>query len=409
MDATIGHLEVADVLVVGDKIAAVGVNLQADADLIIDGKGKVVLPGFIDTHTHMWNALWRNLELDYLTLTEKVSPHYRPEDSYNAVRMCALEMLNSGITTAHAWEHNVLSPLHADAELQALTDLGIRARYSYGYHHHLPNEQIADLPDILRARREWASDLITVGYASRVNDNDGTGPCGWPSAIAEVREKEWEFARREQLPITHHVTYLTSQPDAYYEVAGPDLLMIHGYHWGEEVWRRLADQGVAMSMSPYTSIWYKSLPPFKAMASAGVITSLSFDSVKISGAADNFRSMLIAKLMDNFSGGEITNKDLLHAATLGGAKALGIDGITGSVTPGKRADLMVVDMRALNMSPRGSVEQALIHSAGPQNVEYVTVDGKFAKFEGQLLVADPEQVVHQAEASLSHLLQASGL
>lgn len=407
MDPGSGDLEPCDVHVVGDTIVAVEPNISADVDLVIDGSGKVVLPGFIDTHTHMWSAIWRNLDVAYLELTDKLGPHYRPQDAYNAVLLCALEMLNAGVTTVHAWEHNVRSPEHADAELQALKDAGIRAHYSYGYHHHLPSNEAADLADMVRARDRWSDDMITIGYASRVLDNDGVGPTGWPSATAAVRQREWAFARRENLPITHHVTYVTAAPEPYFEIAGPDVLLVHGYQWAEAVWRRLADAGVRMSMSPYTSAGYRTPIPFGEMAETGIVTSLSFDSLSSAGSTNGFREMLVAKLINQFAGGSVSYRDLLRAATLGGAAALGLDAKTGSLEPGKQADLMVVDLDAWNMGPSASVEKALVHAAEPAHVRHVAVAGKLVKFDGELTGANAQAASEAAGDSLAFLLERS--
>jgi 5-methylthioadenosine/S-adenosylhomocysteine deaminase len=223
MDDALGDLPQADVHVADGKIVAVRPNINADVDLIVDGTNKVVMPGIIDGHTHMWTSIWRNLDVSGLRLTDKLSPLFRPEDSHNAVALCAYEMLGSGITTVHAWEHNIRSYEHASAELHALRTAGIRTRYSYGYHHHMAPAEMMDTKGLIKARDNYASELITLGYASRIFDNGGVGPSPYPAANAEVRAREWEFAHRERLPITHHVTDVTAQPEPYYEFAGPDV------------------------------------------------------------------------------------------------------------------------------------------------------------------------------------------
>lgn len=409
MDDGIGDFDEADIHVVDGKIVAVGPNIQAEVDLVIEGSGKLVMPGFIDTHTHMWNTIWRNLDVGYQTLTDKVGPHYRPEDSHNAVRMCALEMLNSGITTVHAWEHNIRSPEHASAELDALKATGIRARYSYGYNHHMAPDQMMDTAGLLKARDQYSSDLIAFGYASRILDNDGVGPSGWPAASADVRRREWEFARNEKLPITHHVTFVTAKAEPYFELAGPDVLFVHGYQWGDDVWKRLSDAGASVSMSPYTSVYYKTAIPFEEMSAGGIPVSISFDSVSLAGKADMFRQLLVARLVTRFVGRSVKDRELLKMGTIGGAKALGIDSVTGSLTPGKSADLIVVDIDEWTLKPHGSVDRMMVGSVDGSNVTDVVVAGRFVKSNGKLTGVDVASVGNAADASLQYLLDKAAL
>ncbi len=406
LDPELGDIESGDVHIVGDEIVAVGSNIDAQADLVIDGQGSVVMPGFVDTHTHMWNTIWRNLNAGYQALTDKMGPHFRPEDFYNSVSLCAMEMLNAGVTTVHAWEHNIRKPEHADAELNALKDAGIRTRFSYGFHHHINSDEVADLDDMIRARDAWSDDLITVGYASRVFDNDGVGPSGWPAANGEVREREWAFARSEGLPITHHVSWKTANAEPYIEMAGPDLLLVHGYQWGEDVWRQLADAGTTSSMSPYTSIGSRLAIPFEAMKAGGIEISFSLDNLRATGVSDNFREMHVAKSITRFSGANISDRELLRIATEGGAKAMGLGDKIGTLKPGKLADIIVVDIAHWAMQPKGEIDKMLVNSASASNVTDVIVGGKLVKRDGVLVGSNPSEIGKAANESLTYLLNA---
>lgn len=405
MDAALGDIEQGDILVEDGRISAIGRNLGAQADFVIDGTGRVVLPGFIDTHTHMWNAIWKNVDAGYQALTDKMGSQYKPEDSYNAVKLCAFEMLNSGITTAHAWEHNIRTREHADAEIEALLSVGMRARYSYGYYHQIPNDQQADLEGMKLARDRWNGDLITVGFATRDLENDS----GWPAATKDVRRVEWEFARREKIPITQHANVTAKAAEPYFDQAGPDLLLVHGYQWNDEaVWKRFADLGVKSSMVPHNA--YGIPVPFAAMTKAGIVTALSFDDIGGTGQASFLRVLNYAALLDRWSGGSLTPRQILEAATIQGARALGIDSTTGSLTKGKLADLIVIDFDTLDMAPRTrSIHASIVNSASQAEVSYVSVGGKFAKFDGKMVVAEERGVITNAEATLVGLLERSKL
>ena len=406
MDAKLGNLAGADVQVRDGRIVAVGRDLPRQGETI-DAGGMIVMPGFIDTHTHMWNCLWRTLDTPYVYGHERLGPQYRPEDSYNAVRLCAAEFLSGGITTAHGWEHNLRSPAYADAELKALTDMGIRAHFSYGWTFDMPNEKVTPFDDILRVRKQWQGELITIGFASRADSTDGAPPNQWPSATPSVRKQEWEFARREKLLITHHVATPASKPQAYIDLGGPDVLLVHGYQWGLETWQELARLGTKMSISPYSAVVsYRTPAPWREMFQSGIQLSLSFDHMNRTGNADMFRTLQFASNVEHLrTGTGITHKRALELGTIDGARALGLGEVTGSLTPGKRADLIMIRTDDLNMAPSVSPERAVVMSAGPANVDTVMVGGRIVKRKGELVVGDARQIARDAAASLAGILE----
>src|SRR5918912_3137119 len=137
MDKTIGDLPRADVLIDGDTIAAVQPDISADARTI-DATGFIVMPGFVDTHRHTWEASIRgsapNATLDdyFVEILDTFAPLYRPDDVYASNLAGALECLNAGITTLVDWSHINNSPEHPDAAIRGLQEAGIRAQYAYG-------------------------------------------------------------------------------------------------------------------------------------------------------------------------------------------------------------------------------------------------------------------------------------
>jgi 5-methylthioadenosine/S-adenosylhomocysteine deaminase len=410
IDPALGDIADGDLLVEGGKITAVGKGLAGGNAEQIDARGMIVMPGLIDTHTHMWNSIWRSSPRAYIDNQVKLGPHYRPEDSYNAVRLCALEMLNGGITTVHAWEHNCRTPAHVDAELRALKELGMRALYSYGYTHDIPNDKVSNLEDMLRARQQWQSDLITVGFASRVDGTDGSPASPWPFATPEVRKTEWEFARREKLPITHHVSGPKAQPEPYVALAGPDMLLVHGYHFPLEVWKQLANAGVRSSLSPFSAAAsYRTPVPFKELAESGIQTSLSFDNMNRTGNADMFRMLMLAWTIEQLrTGAPPTFRRMIELATIDGARALKLGDITGSLTPGKSADLIMIRLDQLNDSPMTSPDRLVMWSVQPANIDTVVVAGNIVKRGGEIKIADARQVASNASNSMKYLLDRAG-
>src|SRR5689334_17714373 len=136
----------------------------AAAAQVIDGAGMICMPGFIDTHFHMWNALFRPFvradvpALGYFPVTARLGPLMEPEDSYRSVRLAAADALAAGITTVHNWSHNTRSPAHADAELSAMRDMGLRGRFAYGTPVGLADDAPMDFAGLARINKEWMPD-----------------------------------------------------------------------------------------------------------------------------------------------------------------------------------------------------------------------------------------------------------
>src|SRR5688572_8359687 len=184
IDPAIGDLARGDVHVRDGVIVAVGREI-ATAASVIDGRGMICMPGFIDTHWHLWTSVCRAvIQLDdpkrsYFPVTNAVGRHYTPEDSYRSARLGAAEALSAGATTVHNWAHNIRSPDHADAELRAMRDVGVRGRLAYGTPQGHADDQPMDLEGLARIQREWMrgnaseDNTLTLGICSR-NVGDST-------------------------------------------------------------------------------------------------------------------------------------------------------------------------------------------------------------------------------------------
>ena len=418
MDPAIADLPAGDVHVRDGAIVAVGANLAAPAAEVIDGRDTICMPGFIDTHWHLWTSAMRplmrldNRETGYFPVTSRLGPHMQPQDSYRGVRMGLAEALSAGITTVHNWAHNVRSPAHADAEVAAMRDTGIRGRFGYGTPQGFPNEQPMDLADLARVKRDLANDpLLTLGIASRNVGRDPNAMRG--NVTIELAKKEWGGARELGLPITLH----TSGPspvklldDA--GLLGPDVQLVHPLLTTPEERAILKARGVSYSSSPTG----ESQRPAAAgeiqigeMLEAGVKVSLSTD---LTGTynCDFFVTMRIAYSLHRHRLGTpiLTNKRLLQLATIDGARDLGVDGKTGSLTPGKRADLITVRTDAINMRQMGDPYETLVAMAMPTNVDLVVVDGRILRRGGKFTALDYPKVLQEAAESAAALRQRAG-
>ncbi|MFD0741980.1 amidohydrolase family protein [Phytohabitans flavus] len=291
MDPLLGDLPQGDVLIEDDKIAAIEPRIEADAE-VVDAAGRIVIPGFVDTHRHTWETAIRgvapNATLDdyFVDILDTFAPVYTPEDVYASNLAGALECLNAGITTLVDWSHINNTPDHPDAGIRGLQEAGIRAQYAYGS----ANTSLADywfesrivIPqdDVRRIRDTYFSSsggLLTMGLATR-----GPGFC-----VGDVVRAEWEMARDLGIPITVHVAMgrlagrfgMIKQLDEL-ALLGPDTTYIHCCYFSEEEWGLVARTGGTISVAPQVEVQMgHGWPPVAKSIEHGLRPSLSVDVV----------------------------------------------------------------------------------------------------------------------------------
>jgi cytosine/adenosine deaminase-related metal-dependent hydrolase len=413
MDRALNDIEGGDVHVVNGMIRAVGKALDAPGAETIDGRDMIVLPGFVETHWHMWNTLLRSMsgdkrEFGYFPTSAGLGKVYQPDDMYQGTRLSCLEAIWSGITTVHSWCHNIRSPAYAEADLRALRESGLRARFSYGTPQGHPAKQTIDLADLERLHGEWPKyaneGLITLGLAWR-----GLGGNSAANAIPpEVYGKEVEVARRLGLPISVHASGSRGAQGQAERIGRAGLLdkdmqIIHANFATDLELQMIKNAGASISMSPYTElrIGFGMLHTAKFLG-AGIPVGLSVDTTVLSGNADMFAIM---KVIQNVENGESENefklpaRRVLELATSEGARSMGIDDRTGSLTPGKRADLIMVSTREPNIGVFTDPAHMIVTAAEPSNVDTVVVDGRILKRGGKITAMDVPQVLAQARAA----------
>ena len=421
MDPAVADLAAGDVHVRDGAIIAVASKIDAATAQVIDGAGMICMPGFIDTHFHMWNALLRPFvradvpALGYFPVTARLGPVMEPEDSYRSVRLAAADAIAAGITTVHNWSHNTRSAEHAHAELSAMRDMGLRGRFAYGTPVGLADDAPMDFAGLEHIKNDWTPDkenLLTLGICSR---NLGALTIGGAAAASsrgvltiEQIKRDWDGARALGLPITMHTS--GASPITQLEGAGllgPDVQLVHPLLTTPDERVTLKARGVSYSTSPQLEsrrVAQLGVIQLGELLEAGVKVSLSTDHIA-SISCDPFSSMRILFALHSHRIGTrvpLTLKRLLQLATIDGAVDLGIAERTGSITPGKRADLILVRTADTNMAPAGDPYEAIVSFAMPANVDTVIVDGRVLRRAGKFTAFDHPQIVAQArEAAMA--------
>lgn len=413
MDAALGDIAGGDVHVRNGAIAAVGRNLEAPGAETVDANGMLVLPGFVETHWHVWTALLRSLAGDrqehgYFPTSRTVGAFYSAEDMYAAGRLAAAEAIHSGITFLHDWCHNVRSPAHAEAALRALRETGVRARFSYGSPTGASGDTSIDLRDFARLNDGWSEyangGLLTLGLA-------------WRGAASAATLRDYEAAQERSLPISVHANNYESSAGGIQQLAdrgllAPGMQVIHAVWCTPQEIRALAENRVSVSLSPYSELRIGFGFPIAAdLVAAGVTVGLSVDTTTLSGNADMFAIM---KAIQNIENGrardefKISARRVLELATIGGARSMGIGDLVGSLTAGKRADLIMIDTRAVNLGVVTEPAHLLVEAAQPANVDTVMIDGRIVKRAGRLTGIDAGEVIDGAARAYAGLRRRSG-
>ncbi|MGC5011796.1 amidohydrolase family protein [Streptosporangium sp. DT93] len=398
-------LEGAGVLVEEGVITAVGRGLRAEGAEVLDAAGGILLPGFVDTHRHVWQSVLRSVAADatlggYLDLVlGRLGPAFRAEDVYAANLWGALEALDAGVTTLYDWSHIQLTPAHTDAALDALREAGIRA--VFGYAPPSPADGARREDEVRRiASLAGGSGPVTPALAA-------WGPVYGSAAAAEA---DWRLARELGLPISLHATGSGAVEWLHANgLLGPDVMFVHGNGFSDEAVRLLAASGCAASVAPVVEAQMgHGYPESGRFRDAGVRVGLGVDTVT-DAPGDMFAVMRAAFAAERLRGGASSTADMLRMATLGGAEALGMADRIGSLRPGRQADLVILRTGSPAMAPVHDPIGAVVTSAGPGDVDTVIVGGRVVKGGGRLLHPGLSRALDLVSRSAARLARTAGL
>lgn len=421
VDEALGNIEGGDIHVRNGEIVAIGTNLDAPSAEVIDASKMIVMPGMIDTHFHIWTSIARNMlapGFEYFGVKGAFVPHMTPSDFYASDMLAMAESLNAGVTTLHNYCHHVMSAETVEAEMRAHKDAGMRALFTFGHTDGLEAEKLIDLDLADRVYGEWFGssspfeNMMSFGINSR-------GPA---TLSEEIFRKELDWAFERDLTVAMHAgqgRYSYSVvPLKDWGYLGPKTLIVHFVHAKPEDRAAMADTGAPLSYSVHSEFrlgngGYQA-EQLVHMFNDGVNVSLSFDTNSLA-PIDMLESMATAWYMGiPYTGADteglnaINFPDVIKMGTINGAKALGLESSVGSLTVGKRADIVMIRADDLNMLPYGHAESMIGRTARAANVDTVFSDGRIMKRGGQLIGLNVDKIKEDAVRSAYDLRKRAG-
>lgn len=403
IDPTLGIIENGDVLVTANRITAVGRQLTVPDDAVeIDATGGILMPGMVDTHRHLWQTALRGFGADW-TLTNYFQFYYlnwgkifRPEDIYAGNLLAAIEAIDAGVTTTVDWSHGLQTVEHADAAVDALEAVPGRFVLAYGNLLGAPWQwaKAPEFADFIKRRIDGHGDRLRMQIAF-----DVTGDPAFPEKAA------FEVARDFNLPVTTHAGVWGATNDngirLMYEhgFMTPSTIYVHAATLSEDSYQRIAATGGYASVSAESEFNAgQGYPPTWMLRRHSIPVSLSMDtSVWWSGDlfsamratlnADRGREHMEAHKQSNtVTLSHLRAEQVVNWATLGGAKALGMDSDIGSIVPGKKADLVLIkNDQSPVMFPLLHPYGHVVFQAGRGDVHTVMVEGTVVKHNHRLL------------------------
>lgn len=397
----------ADVYIEGNRISKVGKNLNLGADYVIDAKGRVISPGFVNAHTHSPMVLLRGLA-DDLPLMEWLQNYVwpmerklKPEHIYWGALLGIIEMIKSG-TTAFVDMY-----FHMEEVAKASEEAGIRAYLSYG---------MVDLGDEEKRNAEIKETLKLLEFIEKLNSPRIEflfGPhapytCS-PELLMWVREKANETGKMITIHINETRDEVKQIKEKYGKTPvefldelgflGSDVIAAHGVWLTDKEIEILAKRGVTIVHNPGSNMKLASgVMPIEKLLKAGVNLTLGTDGAASNNNLDMLEEMKLAALLHkvhNLNPMLANAKTVFTMATQNGAKALGLN--AGVVKEGALADVVIIDFNKPHLRPITNVISHLVYSANGNDVETTIIDGKIVMLDGEVLTVDEEKVLDRVQ------------
>jgi len=429
-------LERASVAVSGNRISAVGsraalIRAHPEAE-VVDCAEKIIMPGMVNTHTHLFQTLLKGLGDDmelkrwFTCMTGPSAVHLTCEDAKAAARHGCVESIRSGVTTLVDFMYVHTRPGMTEAVLEAFHETGMRGFVCRGF---MTTGQEFDVPPALIEEPEIALG-DTRALVRRHNRSGGRVQVGVaPCMIWTVDEKGLRgtrlLANEEHALITTHVAethFEIEQAAARYRMSdteflsdigflGPDVLAVHCVHCDRTAIRLLRSHDAKVSHNPCSNLYLASgVPPVPAMLREGITVGLGSDGPASSNNHSLFQAMKFAALIQKGVSQDatiLTAEKALEMATIDGARAVGLEKEVGSIEPGKKADIVIIGCESPFMTPVHHPVSAIVYSALGHETCSVMIDGRFVMRDGVVTSVDERTVRREAQRRADDLARRS--
>ena len=476
LDPKVGDFEKADVLIDGKKIAQIAPTISADDAEVVDCSGTIVMPGFITTHHHQYEALQRSIIADGLLagawpqetygsvvqniwtagrIADAADPNkliwdlgrvpYDPEDCYISQLVACLSEISQGITTGTDTSQANHTPEHTDAMIKGLMESGRRMVFAYsggtnrsaeGIPFEFPgamNETTKGIGRIAKTYFSSKDQLVTLGFAG--------GPV---AAFDGAPYTGWQLGRSFGASMHNHVVgnpmgIVNAAADARNGTDWSDVTFIHATRWQDtplsqvgagasgypggnrsRAWEVCRDRGAHVSIANLIEMQMRhGMPPFQEALNHGILPSLSPD-VDTNMTTDPFSLMrgafcLQRALANDLAFPEsnpgglpvpqlVTSRQVIEMATIAGAASNRILDKVGTLTPGKEADIVVLDARSISTWPMNNVPGTIVTMMNPSHVRDVLIAGKVVYWKRQHVGWDIERLLRQIEQARDRVL-----
>ncbi|EMB3262611.1 MAG: amidohydrolase family protein [Klebsiella michiganensis] len=421
MDENVGNFERGDILITGATITAVGQYLNAEGAHVIDATNMIAMPGMVDSHRHSWEGQLRRINPnatcldDYSNATHfSFAKYYRPSDIYVGNLLTALGAIDAGITTIIDNSHNSRTAAHSDAAVEALLDAGIRAIHASG----APVSGDWD-------RAHWPGNWQRLQEKYFRNNPESLVSL---AVMAQLEPELWAEARRLGLPIVTEFfgAEMGAELRSLHQqgLLGPDNIFNHCTALPDEGWKILREAGVRVNVCPRSDAHYGIEDGMFAIEAAqrhGITPGLSVDN-ETSYSTDMFMEMRVAFYLQRVMGMHkrqhcrgteysltmLPAAQLLKAATVDGAYCAGLQDKVGSLTPGKQADLILINAGEINLYPNGNAFGTVVHATERSNIDTVMIGGRIVKQNGMVVGVDRARLHAAIDESREHLFAAAG-
>ncbi|MEH1017404.1 amidohydrolase family protein [Micromonospora sp. CPCC 206060] len=422
-----------DIEVVNGRIARLEPQIVAEGATVVDAQWAWIIPGFVDTHHHMWQATIRGLTANF-TLADYVwvirrnhSGVHRAVDVYNGTLGAAVSLLDSGTTCSVDYNHCIVTPEHADAGAGAFTESGIRGVWCYGLYDQPAESRFFTsleqrMDDARRVAGSW-----TGGADGRARF--GLAPTEITLVGMDQVAREMRLGQELDCLIHAHTNsrWRPGYPSEIQELATAGLLWSHQLHSHCNTsdaadLALLAEHGCKVSSTPETELGMGMGYPIAAIADrAGVTAGLGTD-IQSNNSPDMFTAMRLMlagervrsnqKALEevgvyDMEGLQLHAADVMHFATLGGAIGLGLGDVCGSIEVGKAADLVLVDRRSPRLVPALDPLSTIVMNATVADIDTVVVSGEVVKSNGRMKPDLLDKAVRGLEESGAYIRERS--